>query len=658
MNSSLEWVQGGMHSETGESFYTPTRVRSVLWPVPIGALNVYIDEPSLKLFVFKYDAKTKEFLGCSGWLYPGDRYTVNHGETVSFELAYSDDSAITPEDNLPEVWAKEELSETIDGLMNAATFVGGVKTDISKELFFTQGAISSATGDITPGSSTRIHTGSYRNVPVGRMRIGHESMKHKLFVFRYDARDGAYLGSSSWLAAGEGYDVYQGEAIRLVLAFKDDAEINPEMEIPPIYVTAEREVSDTEKISGLPILYLTGDISEMSKENKVFLNYSLFGKAGTCSCKWQGSSSLRYPKKNYTISSLEPAIDAWALWARWVNSWREQTGNISRISTTSKWGIRDKFCLKANWIDPSAARNIVCARLWGQVVSSRNQVSGRLDQAPNYGAIDGFPVCLMINNRFAGLYTLNVPKDAYTFAMGEGGTEYLVGGESNSEQACRWKALSSGSGEDGDDYEIEYAPSDVGSGSVIGSLNEAISKVMSSHADWETECGDYVDIESVIDYFIFVNCVGAHDNLARNVLYGTYDGKKWFMSAYDLDATFGADPYGTGWFETVNDRNQFKEAASIHRLCYLICKYSSAKLVARYKELRTGILSDDHVWYELIRFIADIPESIYTLDREKWPSMPGTSTANLHQYMEFYRMHCAYLDQEIAGLEALLNAGE
>ena len=656
LTPGLEWAQGGRHGDTGATFNSATRIRSSLWTVPIGAASIHISDPSMKLYVFRFDAGSQEYLGGSDWLKPGQRFDAQYGEALRFELAYLDDSEITPESELPDIWAEEKQTEIKDALKDVAVLVGGEKIDISGELVFSQGAISSSTGaNSTLNYETRIHTNGYRVVPVGRLSIGHESLNHKLFVFRYSAEDNTYLGGSSWLSSGESFDVYAGEKVRFVLAYTDNAEISPDAEIPPIYITAEHGIADTSAITGLPILRLSGDISEMTKETKVNLTYSIFGKTGTCTCKWQGSSSLRYPKKNFTIAAMDPAIDAWSLWAKWVNSWRSQTGNISRVSTESKWGTRNKYCLKANWIDPSAMRNIVCARLWGQVVASRNQVIGNLEEAPNYGAIDGFPVCLMINNSFAGLYTFNVPKDAYTFSMGEGSAEYVVSGESNSAQSCRWKATATGSGEDGDDYEIVCSPDGVDNSIVIASLNAAIAKAVASHADWETECGDYIDIESVMDYFIFVNCVGAHDNLARNVLYGTYDGQKWFMSAYDLDTTFGSDPYGSSWFETVNDRNQFKEAAAMHRLCHLACKYSTAKFVARYKELRAGILSDDHVWYELSRFAVDIPENGYRQDREKWPTMPGTTTANMHQYMEFYRMHCAYLDKEVAAMEAELE---
>jgi hypothetical protein len=100
-------------------------------------------------------------------------------------------------------------------------------------------------------------------------------------------------------------------------------------------------------VYGLPVLYLTGDTTGMSKENAVTLDYAYGERSGKCTLKWQGSSSLAYPKKNYTI--------------KFDNAFEAAEG----------WGTQKKYCLKANFVDHSHARNIVSAKLWGEIVKSR-----------------------------------------------------------------------------------------------------------------------------------------------------------------------------------------------------------------------------------------------------------------------------------------------
>ena len=156
--------------------------------------------------------------------------------------------------------------------------------------------------------------------------------------------------------------------------------------------------------TGLPVLYLYGDTYSMSKTNKVNLSYR-YGDAirgyteGTCTCKWQGNSSLNFRKKNFTIAKLAPAI------------------NVG-------WGSMNKYVFKANFNDYSMARNVVAAKLWGEMVRTRtgtDAIATRLRALPNGGAIDGFPVILVVNNTFYGIYTLNLPKDACLFGMGANG---------------------------------------------------------------------------------------------------------------------------------------------------------------------------------------------------------------------------------------------
>ena len=409
---------------------------------------------------------------------------------------------------------------------------------------------------------------------------------------------------------------------------------------------------------GLPVLALVGDASDMTKENAVDLSYTIKSPkgtaiaTGTCSCKWQGSSSVRkgYPKRNYTIK-LDNAVEA----TRAISS-------KDGVDAPTPWGEQKKYCLKANWIDPSAARNVVNAKLWGEIVASRENVPDQLAAAPNYGAIDGFPCIILINGEFEGLYTFNIPKDGWMFNMGEGLTEYVVCGEENGKTACGFYSTPTFvEDENGKvDYSVEYKLDDVADETVIASFQAAVNAVKNApnSADWESAVAPYFDIDSAIDYYIFVCCISGHDNLRRNTLYATYDGVKWFISAYDLDTTYGSNPYGTALFPVKTERTQFYEAANgstRHRLFELIYKYSKDKLKARYAELRSTVLSDENVWYAFNNFVCNIPRAIYNMDAEKWADkrcnqlwpMPATTTANVENYIQYYRMHTALLDKEM-----------
>lgn len=475
------------------------------------------------------------------------------------------------------------------------------------------------------------------------------------YVYFYDADTlGFTANNGEWVQT---YTLTSDATVRILAKMSSSGAdstgyvITDEM-LAEFVIEIKREESGTkEKIEQLPTLALEGDTSAMTKDDSVTLNYTIFGQAGTCTCKWQGSSSVRYAKKNYTIN-FDTGIDGWAKWAEFVNAQRAANGNFSSIPVESRWGTQTKFCIKANWIDPSHARNVVNARLWGQIVRNRiskGEITDNRTIAPNYGAIDGFPIEITINGESMGLYTFNIPKDGWQFAMGDVATEYIISGEDNSLPACRWKALAELNEED---FGLEYAADGVGLATVKASLNTAIQAAIDAGEEWETTLAPYVDINSVFDYFIFTCCINNYDALSRNILYGTYDGVKWFMSAYDMDATHGCDPYGSSWYTVETGRTEFAAAKAIHRLAYLMYTYSKSKLVARYKELREGILSEENVWHEFSQFIVDISSRNYDVDRKIWSAMPGTALANISQYMNYYRMHCSLLDKEI---EALSN---
>lgn len=205
---------------------------------------------------------------------------------------------------------------------------------------------------------------------------------------------------------------------------------------------------------GLPVLELTGDVSAMTKDNAVNLAYKYGERSGTASVKWQGSSSIYYPKKNYTIK-FDNAFEA-----------------------VEGWGEQKKYCLKANFIDHSHSRNVVSGKLWGKTVKSRTTANEKLNALPNGGAIDGFPIVVALNGEFHGLYTFNIPKDGWMFGMGTG--------ESAGESATENLEFDTYSTELAYNYEtkqVEYTPT-----TTVGSFHIRKRSTLSggrAYFDWD-----------------------------------------------------------------------------------------------------------------------------------------------------------------------------
>lgn len=376
---------------------------------------------------------------------------------------------------------------------------------------------------------------------------------------------------------------------------------------------------------GLPVVALTGDVSAMSKDNAVTLDYVYGDLSGTCTVKWQGNSSLAHPKKNYTIKFDQP------------------------FEAVEGWGEQKKYCLKADFVDFSHARNVVSAKLWGKIVKSRT--GGTIEQIkalPNGGAIDGFPCVVTINGKFNGIYNFNIPKDGWMMGMGSGTSEAIVCAEN---YAFDRAALV-----DGTDLELEYATDENNTAWVAESLNRMVSAVLNSDGtDIDTAVAQYLDIDSAIDYLIFTVMQYGTDNTKKNYILATYDGVKWFFSAYDMDGTWGLRWSGDSFFSA--DLNSALSAGSLkgfarqHKLMELLYTHKFDTIQKRYNELRNGVLSEANVEQTFTNYVSAIPKTLMAEDAKIWTTIPSTEANNVSQIINWYQNRCAVMDADVGVYE-------
>lgn len=382
---------------------------------------------------------------------------------------------------------------------------------------------------------------------------------------------------------------------------------------------------------GLPVLYLTGDISpiKVSKDNKVTLDYVYGEQSGTCTLKGQGSSSYATAqglgdkgKYNYTIN-FDTAFEA-----------------------VDGWGAQTKYCLKANFIDHSHARNVVCAKLWGQIVKSRSSVPAELATLPNGGAIDGFPIIIMLNGEFHGLYTWNIPKDRWMFNMGSGTKEAIVGADNQAEDtAFKTETLLNADG-----LELEYAADTFTAEQVKASLNRLISAcINTTGSDLDTTVAQYLEWESAIDYFLFVVFIDGGDMTTKNYLLVTFDGIKWIFSAYDMDSVMGLRWDGKYLFGA-HEGTKFASYRDLHRAMELVYRFKTDALKARWKELRGYYLTESRVSRLFENFVAAIPSPVYLEDVKKWTAIPCSSVNNVNQILRWVRQRLEYVDAWVDAL--------
>ena len=409
-------------------------------------------------------------------------------------------------------------------------------------------------------------------------------------------------------------------------------------EIAGITGASKVEPLDTD----LPRVFFTGDITGMSKDVSKDLKFKYISKTaqyeGIANMKWQGSSSLNYPKKNFTIKL-----------------YTDETKVEKMKKAFRNWGEQNKFCLKANYIDHTHARNIVSAKIWGEIVQSRadyQELPLELRNSPNNGAIDGFPIKLYMNGKYEGLYTWNIPKDGWMFNMDKTNTNHVVLCDevNNSTGAASFRAPWNGNAE----WSLEFP--DTLSDSVKTSFDNLISFIMNStDDDFKSNLSNYLDVQSVIDYYIYAYFMCGLDSLGKNLIMMKYD-TKWYASMYDMDSTWGL--FWNGASVVSSEYKCPEEYQCNNNLLFeRIVNNFADDIRNRYFELRQNVLSLDNVIIKFETFGDKISKDLYEEDYEIYSGIPGKAFT-IKQIKNFARERATYVDNmlSVLGTDILITS--
>lgn len=318
------------------------------------------------------------------------------------------------------------------------------------------------------------------------------------------------------------------------------------------------------------------------------------------SIKVQGTSSLAYVKKNYTITLYED----------------EEHNKKNKIDFG--WGEQSKYCLKANWIDKTHARNIVTANLASDIQAKY----GLFETAPNNGTIDGFPVEIYVNGNFLGLYTWNIPKDAWMFNMDEDNPNHIVFASEG------WNASNLFKGNANyDDWSIEVGRGDDAD---IEKLNRLITFVnTSSDKKFKEDFDQYLDLDSTINYFILMQYGQLADNVAKNMLLATYNGKVWYPTLYDLDTSWGTQWNGKELTDYTITDNVYRS-----KLWSRMIKLYPEEIAKRYDELKIDYLNKESIMKRFNDFKNDIPVTSFAKENNRWTGIPGYEYEQIEEFLD------------------------
>ena len=372
--------------------------------------------------------------------------------------------------------------------------------------------------------------------------------------------------------------------------------------------------------SSIPRVNIEGDISNMQTKadvRKVKITYTsdeLKFESYT-EIKLQGSTSLSFEKKNYTIKLFKDS----------------ECTEKNKVEVKADWGKQSKYCLKANWVDDvTQSRNIVSARIAAKVQAKYNVFTN----TPHNGTIDGFPIEIYNNDSFLGIYTWNIPKDDWLWNIDDKDEkQYTIETEEHSNATGFKENITEFSEKT---FDVEAGTK---SDAALKHMQDTITFVKdSSDEEFKNHFKEYFDFDASLNYIVCYYYFGAVDNLAKNMQLVTYDGKKFYPSLYDLDTTYGA--YFDGSRKDTYDIT-FSYEASV--LWYRVVTLFPNEVAQRWFELRRDIFTKDATMKEFRDFYNSIPEESWTKEKERWgeENLPGFG---LDQIEEFLNFRIKYVD--------------
>lgn len=395
---------------------------------------------------------------------------------------------------------------------------------------------------------------------------------------------------------------------------------------------------------------ITGNLTGMSKENavKAILEYN--NKAGVYFKKpieisWQGSSSIAYPKKNYSIDLLNA------------------DGSSFEIKF-GDWVTQDSFHFKANYIDWTHSLNIVSCHLYEQMRRTRiygerkpwesmtdetngsdiTDINYRMDNGA-LGHIDGFPVEIYINGEYQGLFTWNLKKHRANYMMKKSNNKHIQfefgqSGKDIGDNIIPWDAM-----------EVRN-PKGFSEGVEIpdGEVEDSIIRLWTwantfTDETFKQTYADYINIDFWIDWMIFIEYIKAIDLQGKNTQWCTWDGLIWSPLPYDLDTVFGMHWTGRAIEFPPNTNFVFGQ-----RISKKIEANFPELLKNRYHELREkGIFSVENIVDQFESFMKNIGTEAYKKDLKKWTEIPSNSEtfkASLGQKRDWLIKRNTYMDKK------------
>lgn len=361
----------------------------------------------------------------------------------------------------------------------------------------------------------------------------------------------------------------------------------------------------------------------------------------------QGSSSVGYPKKNYTLEFFSDAGYSQAL--------KVQVGDVP---------AHDEWVFKANYVDASNSRNIGGNKLWEDMVQSRIASNGYKREVDQYyvgktgddaiitnavGHVVGYPCVMYVNDEFYGVGSFNIGKKYFNYNLDRTKpTQIQIDwGGSQCDLTKMYDNYISGAVDYKGEPVFEFKSPKKVTNDTLACLSAWDAFAASSQSSFTQNANTFLNKQNAIDYYLFSDFTMNYDGLGKNFQFVSWNGVQFNFMPYDLDSIFGSNYSGTGTIPSngvldvgglpQNTRNFWNKL----KTTYL----SDMKL--RYKQLRDAkIFHEDNVYKICMDIASKYPRDLILTEFDKWPDRPSKTYSNVNQIVSWSKQRLAYLDTQ------------
>ncbi|PZL89485.1 hypothetical protein DOL91_14790 [Acinetobacter baumannii] len=361
----------------------------------------------------------------------------------------------------------------------------------------------------------------------------------------------------------------------------------------------------------------------------------------------QGSSSVGYPKKNYTLGFFSDI--------GLTQSLKVQVGDVP---------AHDEWIFKANYVDSSNCRNIGGNNLWEDMVQSRISSNGYKREVDQYyvgktgndalitnavGHVVGYPCVMYVNDEFYGVGSFNIGKKYFNYNLDRTKpTQIQIDwGGSQCDLTKMYENYTSGAVDYKGDPVFEFKSPKKVTNATLACLSAWDAFAASSQSSFTQNANTFLNKQNAIDYYLFSDFTLNYDGLGKNFQFVSWNGVQFNFMPYDLDSIFGSNFSGTGTMPAngtldIGDLPQNSRDFWIKlKTAYL----SDMKL--RYKQLRDAkIFHEDNVYKICMDLASKYPRDLILTEFDKWTDLPSKTYSNVNQIVSWSKQRLAYLDTQ------------